>query len=195
MENEVKEPALKYNFLSPEAYLAAERKAVEKSELHEGLLIKMTGASVKHNQVVRNLIVTIGSYLKGKSSEVFPGNLRVHIPKNNSFTYPDLTIVCGQHELLDNQFDNLLNPSVIIEVLGPSTEHYDRGSKFFIYQQIPSLKEYILVNSSLSMVQVISKKEDGLWKFDTITDPASSFFIQTISLEITLADVYDKVDL
>lgn len=194
MENEIKEPAFKYNFYSPEEYLEMERKAVEKTELHEGLLVTMTGASIKHNQVVRNLILSIGSYLKGKSCEVFPSDLRVHIPINNSFTYPDLTIVCGKTELLDDHFDNLLNPSVIIEVLSPSTENYDRGNKFFIYQQIESLKEYILVNSTISMVQVLTKKEDGLWKFETITDPASSFFIQTISLDIKLEDVYDKVE-
>ena len=193
MENELKEPAFKYNYLSPQEYLEAERKAVEKTELHEGLLITMTGASMKHNQVVRNLIVTIGSSLKGKSCEVFPSDLRVHIPINNSFTYPDLTIVCGEAELLDNHFDNLLNPSVIIEVLSPSTENYDRGNKFFIYQQIASLKEYILVNSTSCMVQVITKKETGLWQFETITHPAASFFIQTIALQINLQDVYDKV--
>lgn len=193
MKNELKEPAFKYNYFSPEEYLELERKAVEKTELHEGLLITMTGASIKHNQVVANLIVSIGSHLRGKSCNVYPSDLRVHIPINNSFTYPDLTIVCAEPELLDNHFDNLLNPSVIIEVLSPSTENYDRGNKFFIYQQIISLKEYILVNSTSCMVQVITKKETGLWQFETITHPAASFFIQTIALQINLQDVYDKV--
>lgn len=194
MENELKEPAFKYNYLSPQQYLELERKAVEKTELHEGLLITMTGASIKHNQVVSNLIISIGTHLKGKSCSVYPSDLRVHIPINNSFTYPDLTILCGKPELLDDQLDTVLNPSVIIEVLSPSTENYDRGNKFFIYQQIHSLKEYILVNSVLSMVQVITKKEDGLWKFETITDLKASFFIKTIAVEISLQEVYDKVD-
>lgn len=194
MENELKEPAFKYNYLSPQQYLELERKAVEKTELHEGLLITMTGASIKHNQVVSNLIISIGTHLKGKSCSVYPSDLRVHIPINNSFTYPDLTIVCGKPELLDDQFDTVLNPSVIIEVLSPSTENYDRGNKFFISQQIHSLKEYILVNSVLNMVQVITKKEDGLWKFETITDLTASFFIKTIAVEISLQEVYDKVD-
>ncbi len=194
MENELNEPALKYNYLSAEEYLEAERKAVEKTELHEGLLVTMQGGSIKHNRVVSNLIGAINPFLKGKSCEVFPSDMRVHIAINNSFTYPDITIVCGKPELLDDEFDNLLNPSVIIEVLSPSTENYDRGNKFFIYQQITSLKEYILINSTAAMVQVITKKEDGLWKFETITDLSASFFIQTIALHIPLQDVYDKVD-
>ncbi|MBC7866346.1 MAG: Uma2 family endonuclease, partial [Gloeobacteraceae cyanobacterium ES-bin-316] len=109
-------------------------------------------------------------------------------------TYPDLTIVCGKVELLDNHPDNLLNPSVIIEVLSPSTENYDRGNKFFIYQKIKSLKEYILVDTSIPAVQLITKQADGLWKFETFANLSSFFLIQTISLHIHLGDVYDKID-
>ena len=132
--------------------------------MHEGLLVTMAGASINHNQVLSNLIGAINPSLKGKSCNVFSSDIRVHIPINNSFTYPDLTIVCGKHELPDDHFDTLLNPSVIIEVLSPSTENYDRGNKFFIYQQLTSLKEYILINSVLAMVQVITKK--GRWSLE-----------------------------
>lgn len=205
MENEVKEPALKYNYLSAEEYLQMERKAVVKTELHEGVLVcmsevsedgvSMAGAFIKHNRVISNLIGVINPFLKGKSCEVFPSDLRVYIPGNNSFTYPDVTIVCGKPDLTDDVFDTVQNPSVIIEVLCPSTENYDRGNKFFIYQQIESLKEYILINSTYSKVQVITKKEQAVYKFETITYLTSSFYIETISLDIKLQDVYDKVDL
>jgi len=100
--------------------------------LHEGLLVTMAGASINHNQVLSNLIGAINPSLKGKSCNVFSSDLRVHIPINNSFTYPDLSIVCGKHKLPDDHFDTLLNPSVIIEVLSPSTENYDRGNKFYL---------------------------------------------------------------
>lgn len=194
MENIINEPALQYNYLTAAEYLEAERKATGKHELMNGKIITMTGASLKHNRIVSNLIIEIGSILKGKSCEVFPSDMRVNIPSSNSFTYPDLTIVCGKPELLDDHFDNLLNPTVIIEVLSPSTESYDRGNKFFTYQQIPSFKEYILVDSTSLTIQTIVKKDDGLWQFAAITNPASTLTIHSISQTILVSDVYDGVD-
>jgi Uma2 family endonuclease len=194
MENILNEPALKYNYLTADEYLEAERNASGKNELMNGKIITMTGASLKHNRIVSNLIGNIYPFLKGKSCEVFPSNMRVNIPTTNSFTYPDLTIVCGKPELLDDHFDNLLNPAVIIEVLSPSTESYDRGNKFFTYQQIPSLKEYILVDSTSCTVQTIVKKDDGLWQFDTITNLSATLIIQSIGQSIVLGDVYEGVE-
>jgi Uma2 family endonuclease len=193
MENIVDEPALKYNYLSAEEYLEGERKAVEKHELINGKIITMKGASFNHNRIVRNMIAAIHGRLKGKSCEVFPSDLRVNIPSTNSFMYPDLTIVCGKPELLDEQFDNLLNPSVIIEVLSPSTESHDRGTKFFNYQQIDSLKEYILINSTSVLISTITKKDDGLWKFENITDLSALLTISTINQQLPLADIYEGV--
>jgi Uma2 family endonuclease len=194
MENIVDEPALKYNYLSAEEYLEAERKALEKHELMNGKIITMQGASLNHNRIVKNLISAIDAKLKGSSCEVFPSDLRVNIPSTNSFCYPDLTIVCGKPELLDEHFDNLLNPSVIVEVLSPSTESYDKGNKFFTYQQIPSLKEYILVDTSATSIQTIVKKDDGLWKFETINEPTASLTITTIEQQILLSDIYYNVE-
>ena len=193
MENIVNEPALKYDYLSPEEYLEAERKAVEKHELINGKIITMQGASLKHNQIVSNLIRDIGGFLKGKGCRVYPGDLRINIPSTNSFMYPDITIVCGEPELLDEHFDNLLNPSVIIEVLSPSTESHDRGTKFFNYQQIASLKEYILINSTSVLITTITKKDDGLWKFENIISQEISLNISTIDLQLPLGDIYDGI--
>ncbi len=166
MENEVKEPALKYNYTSAEEYLEMERTSKGKHELHRGTIIKMTGASLKHNKIVSNLIVEIGSYLKGKSCSIFPSDLRTKVLTKDTFTYPDVTIVCGEPELMDEHFDTLLNPSVIIEVLSPSTEKYDKGFKFMLYMQIPSLKEYIMVNSTERFIHISRKqnREDGFGK-------------------------------
>ena len=96
--------------------------------------------------------------------------------------------------MLDDQFDNLLNPTVIIEVLSPSTESYDRGNKFFTYQQIPSLKEYILIDSTSITVQTITKKESGVWKFETISSINGSILINTIGQTILIKDIFDGVD-
>jgi len=195
MENLVNEPALKYNYLTAEEYLYAERNAAVKNELINGRIFTMAGSSLQHNKIVSNLIGNINPFLKGKSCSVFPSDMRVNIPGTNSFTYPDLTIVCGKPELLDDHFDNLLNPTVIIEVLSPSTESYDRGNKFFTYQRIPSLKEYILVDSTAYSIQTIVKKDDDLWQFTTISDLTSAITIQSIGQTILLPGIYDGVNL
>ena len=176
MENEVKEPALKYNYTIAEEYLEIDRTSQEKYELHQGTLITMTGASLKHNQIVSNLIVGIGSYLKGKSCRIFASDLRTKVLTEDSFTYSDVTIVCGEPELMDEHFDTLLNPSLIIEVLSPSTEKNDKGFKFFHYMQIPSLKEYIMVSSTGIYIHISRKQDDSLWKFEEITDPCIIYF-------------------
>jgi Uma2 family endonuclease len=193
MENEVKEPALKYNYATTEEYLEMDRTSPGKLELHRGKLVIIQGASLKHNQIVSNLIVNIGSLLKGKPCHVYPGDLRTAIPTRDSFTYPDITIVCGEPELLDDHFDTLLNPSVIIEVLSPSTEKYDKGFKFMMYMQIPSLKEYIMVDSSGINIHISRKQADSSWKFEEIKDPSASLIINPVELTIPLSHIYDAV--
>ncbi|HSC39426.1 MAG TPA: Uma2 family endonuclease [Chitinophagaceae bacterium] len=195
-DNELNEAALKYNYLSAEDYLVFERASVrDKHELHQGRLVTMQGASIKHNRIVSNLISSIGPYLKGHSCEVFPSDLRVYIPTAESFTYPDISIVCDDPDSLDNTYlDTIKNPSVIIEVLSPSTEKYDRGTKFFYYMQIASLKEYFIVDSTSLYVQVARKQAQGTWKFEEITDPKASICIQSIQQMLTMAEVYERVE-
>lgn len=125
--------------------------------------------------------------------QCFSQRLRTKLSTKDSFTYPDVIIVCGKPELLDEHFDTLLNPSVIIEVLSPSTEKYDRGIKFFFYLQMPSLKEYIMVSSTGVNIHHSHRQSDGSWKFEEIMDGGASFYINTIEYEMTLADVYDEV--
>lgn len=193
MENEVKEPALKYNYTSAEEYLEMERASEEKHELHLGVIIKMTGASLKHNQIVSNVIVGIGSFLKDKSCNIYPGDLRTKVLAD-TFTYPDVIIVCDEPELLDEHFDTLINPSVIIEVLSPSTEKYDKGAKFFYYMQIPSLKEYLMIDSTGIYIHISQKQNDGSWKFGELKDANASLLISTIDYTISLKDIYSKVN-
>jgi len=193
MENEVKEPALKYGYVSSEEYLVAEKSAKEKHELHQGQMVAMSGASLEHNRIVSSIVVEIGAHLKGKSCEIFGSDLRVQIPTAESFTYPDTTIVCDEPEMLDKTFDTLKNPSVIIEVLSPSTEQYDRGNKFFYYIQIASLKEYIMISSTTYYVQTARKQDDGSWKFEEITDLNSALQINTIQFKLDLSVIYERV--
>lgn len=186
-------PVLKH--ISPKEYLDMEVVAEEKHEYFDGEVVAMAGARENHNRIVANLIGEIHNKLKGKTCDVFPSDLRIKTPSSNSYLYPDLSIVCGDVEKKEGEFDTCSNPSVIIEVMSESTRDRDMGYKFFYYQQIPSLKEYILVDSLNYYAAIIRRQQDDSWKFDTTTDIHSSLEIRTISLSIPLTDVYYKVSL
>ena len=182
------------NYISAKDYLKVERAATEKHELHEGQIVTMSGALVPHNHIVSNLFSLIGPFLKGKKCKVFTSDLRVSIPTAESFTYPDLSIICGKLEMEDDVFDTITNPSVLIEVMSRSTEKYDRGTKFFYYMQIASLKEYILVDSNSVFVQVATRQGDNSWKFEEWRDISASFKIKTIEKPVALTEVYEDVE-
>ena len=129
-------------------YLAEERKRPFKSEYFRGEVFAMVGASEKHNLIVANLITTLNMQLKGKPCRVYPSDMRLKIEKSKLYTYPDVMVLCGERQFVDEKNDTLLNPEVIIEVLSDSTESYDRGVKFEHYRTAPSLKEYILISQN-----------------------------------------------
>ncbi|MGN6293832.1 MAG: Uma2 family endonuclease [Chitinophagaceae bacterium] len=190
MENEVKEPAPKYQYISPDEYLAMEGDSELKYEYYNGHVEAMCGASLKHNQIAMNLYGNIFNYLKGKRCKILPNDMRVSTPGKNIYTYPDATIVCDTPELEDDVFDTLLNPSVLVEILSPSTRQNDLGYKLSYYKQIPSLKEYIVVDSVRRAVQIIRNQENGLWETEYISPGLSHIYIRTIDLYISLDDIY-----
>src|SRR5262245_5122353 len=129
--------ALKTRY-TPEQYLALERKADFRSEFCNGFITAMAGASREHNLPAGNLHAEIRSQLKGRPCETYVNDLRVLVSRTGLYTYPDVVAVCGEAQFLDDEVDTLLNPTVIVEVLSPSTESYDRGRKFGHYRQLPS---------------------------------------------------------
>ena len=120
---------LKYTIAAD--YLNAERLALDKHEYFQGEIFAMSGASIPHNRIFSNTFGDICFKLRGKKCEPFGSDLRIHIPKNSLFTYPDISIICGEIETTDDKFDTITNPSVIIEILSPSTRDYDIGKKFY----------------------------------------------------------------
>ena len=185
--------APKWNYVSSEDYLAIERAAKEKHELHQGRVVGMAGASFAHNEIVINVLGNIKNFLNANPWRIYPSDLRIHIPSADSFTYPDAVIVCGKPEMLDGQFDTVTNPSVIIEVMSNSTEQYDRGTKFFYYMQIPSLREYILISSTNLYIQTALKQADGSWKFEEIADKGGNLSIHTIKHSVNVEEIYENV--
>lgn len=195
MENELKEPAPKYNYISPDEYLEMERESEEKHEYYDGFVIAMSGARLIHNRVARNLYAKIGSFLENKDCELLPSDMRVSTPKRDAYMYPDLTIVCGEPQMEDDKFDTLLNPSVIFEIASPSTRRNDRGYKLTYYKNIPSLNEYIMVDTAKLFVVIIRKQADGAWRFEDIDNATGNFFIQTIGFNISFDHLYAKTGL
>jgi len=133
-------------FLSLEDWLEGERAVLEgRGEYLDGEVFAMTGASFKHNIIVMNIGRELRAQMKGRPCQVYANDMKVLIRSANAGKYPDLVAHCGEPKLLDDRQDVLLNPSLIVEVLSTSTEDYDRGGKFALYPQIPSLQEYLLV--------------------------------------------------
>lgn len=195
MEDEVKEPAPKYNYVSREDYLAIERQSDKKHEYYDGDMQAMSGASLKHNYIAANLYSGIGTFLKEKACAILPSEMRISTPNRDTYLYPDASIVCGEPELEDDKFDTLLNPSVIFEILSRSTQRNDQGYKFLYYQQMPSLKEYIMIDSRKRYAQAARLQVDGAWQFERLTGSASMLTIQTIHFEISFDDIYRNTGL
>lgn len=184
--------ALPRVYYSQQDYLEYERKATYKSEYFQGEIFAMAGASRNHNRITENLSISIGGYLRGKRCQTFSSDMRVHIPANTLYTYPDVVIVCGEPQFIEDEaLDTLLNPVVIIEVLSPSTGGYDKDSKFSLYRSIPTFREYIMVDSSRIHAEVWFKPENGFWTLRQETEEIKvSLYVHTIDFTLPLTDVY-----
>lgn len=190
MENTIQEPAPKYNFISPKDYLEMERASDEKHEYFDGHIYLMSGASLKHAKVAMNLAVEIGSYLKEKNCKVLAETMRVATKTKDAYMYPDLLIYFDKEELEDDKFDTMLNPSVIFEILSPSTRSIDKGRKMMYYKEIPSLKEYFKIDTDSQLVHCVRKQPSGDWRLETISGDASVLFIETIHFNLPLSTIY-----
>jgi Uma2 family endonuclease len=184
-------PIIKYSI---DEYLESEGNSLEKHEYYQGEIFAMAGASIEHNQIVKNVLYSTEDHLrKGGDCQIFPSDLKIHVVSNSLFTYPDLSIVCGKVETLENHKDIVTNPTVLIEVLSPTTQDYDRGGKFKLYRDIPSLKEYILVSSIEISVEKYNKQEDGSWILHEYKNENDIFNIETIQMEIDVKTFYKSV--
>ena len=182
--------------LSFEQWLEAERAAAEgRSEYVNGEVFAMTGASAEHNTIVMNIGGELRAQLKGRPCQVYANDMKVLIRSANAGKYPDLVAFCGEPELLDGRRDVLLNPSLLVEVLSDSTEAYDRGDKFALYRQIPSLREYLLVSQGRVLVELFARGDDGRWVLADYRSLSDRVPLPSLDCTLDLAEVYDKVAL
>ena len=179
---------------TPEEYIALERKATTKSEYLSGEIIAMSGANLAHNFIRLDIATEINIQLKEREYEVVISDLRVKTTPDTSYFYPDVVVFCGEPEFEDNTFDTLLNPVVIIEVLSPSTETYDRKEKFGYYKQLPSLKEYILVAQDKVHVEHY-RLQDMQWNLKEFHALQNTLTLSSIGCKLSLRDIYTRVNL
>lgn len=187
---EVREPAVAYgkSKFTIEEYLEMERASQEKHEYYQGEIFVMTRPGTRHNLIFSNLYGDLAYLTKGTPCRSMGSDMRVHIPENTLFTYPDISIFCGEMQLMDD--DNAIGPTALIEILSPSTRNYDRGMKFGLYKQIPSLKEYIMIDLEKMHVYGWRIDEKGQWQLQEYTRPDDVLHITTVDLRFPLSDIY-----
>jgi Uma2 family endonuclease len=192
METIIREALVAYNktILSQEEYLEWEKTAEQKHEYFEGEIFAMSGASPRHNKISVNLIGELYARLKGKPCQPYGSDMRVHIPENTLYTYPDISVFCGDVLPSDLDEDTVILPTVIIEILSQSTRNYDRGDKFKLYRDIPTLKEYHLIDSESVLIEAYRINFSGKWELEEIKSIDGIFSIPVIDIKIPIKDIY-----
>lgn len=153
----------------------------------------MTGASRRHNLVAGNVFAALHAQLAGRGGEIYTHDMRVQVPAADLFTYPDVAVACGGPQFADAETDTLVNPTLIVEVLSPTTESYDRGNKFAHYRTLPSLAEYLLLAQDRVHAEHFVRQEDGGWLLTETADIAAALDLPSIRCTLALSAVYDRV--
>jgi Uma2 family endonuclease len=179
---------------TPAEYLARERVAETKSEYLNGEILAMTGASIPHNYITLNLGGELRQQLRGKGCSTFVNDVRVRVCRTGLYTYPDVMVVCGPLSFDDDRRDTILNPIVIVEVLSPTTEAYDRGEKFRQYRRLESLREYVLVAQDTAHIERYVRQGD-LWVLSEMTGLDAVLSLEAVDCTVPLATIYEQVEL
>lgn len=180
-------------YYTPEEYLALERHAEFKSEYIDGEIVAMTGATIRHNAIAGSFLVALYTRLRGGPCRVSGSDLRVQIAGGRRYVYPDLLAYCGDPKTSDASLDTLTNPVLIVEVLSPSTEAYDRGEKFAYYRSIESLQEYVLVAQDRAMVERFVRHGD-LWVFSAFSGLDAEVELTSVGCTVPLREIYENVE-
>lgn len=180
--------------MTPEQYLEIERAASVRSEFWNGDLFALAGASVTHGVITGNILAGLHVRLRDKPCRVFPSDLKVLVAPTGLFAYPDVVVVCGKPEYLDGARDVVKNPVLVVEVLSPSTEAWDRGGKFAHYRQLPTLRDVLFVAQDEIRVEQYTRQDGGTW---LLTETLSlDGVVQFASLDCSLpvSEIYAKLD-
>lgn len=178
---------------TPEEYLAFEREAEEKHEFVDGEIVAMAGASREHNLIGVNVSSELRFSLKGSKGEVYANDMRVRM-RNRRYGYPDVVVVCGEPQFDDDEFDVLLNPTVVVEVLSKSTRFRDKTEKLIAYQKMESLRECLLVEQIESRVEHYIKQTSKQWLLKIYEDLSETVTLESINCRLPLAEIYAQIE-
>lgn len=179
-----------------EQYLQHERDAVEvRHEFRDGELVAMSGGTVVHSQIIANCITGISTRLKDKPCRAFDSNLRVRIARGRLYSYPDLTVICGEPVVDpdDRAGETVTNPHLILEVLSPSTELFNRRTKFDRYREVDSFREYVLVSQESPRIETYVRRDDGSWTFDVAANIDAVVRLRSMEIDLPLSEAYAGV--
>lgn len=179
---------------TPEQYLAMERAAETKHEYFDGEIFAMSGASRSHVLIAGNLAAALLGQLRDRPCNVYPLDMRVRVSPTGLYTYPDVIVVCGDEQFADDREDTLLNPTVIFEVLSPSTESYDRGRKFRHYRTLDSLREYVLVSQEEPRIEQYARQPGDEWLLHDAAGLDAELTLRSVDVTLRLADVFNKIE-
>lgn len=180
--------------LSPEEYLAWERRQETRHDYVNGEIHAMTGASRRHNLICGNLLASLHGQLRGHPCEVYANDMRVKVDATGLYTYPDLVVACDRPEFEDAQIDTLLNPVLIVEVLSESTENYDRGAKFAHYRNLSSLLEYLLIAQDEYRLEHYARQPGDRWLLTDYRGLEACITLVSIDCQVSFCDLYERVD-
>ncbi len=177
---------------TPEEYIELERRAEDKSEYIDGYICALAGASPTHCAITANVTIAIGSQLKGSRCRVFSGDLKIASDLRGHYTYADVVVVCGTPRYHDKFHDVLLNPTLIVEVLSPSTEAYDRGDKFRRYRRVASLSDYLMISQDQPLVEHFSRQPEG-WTMRDADKLNQKLRLKALKCTLSVNDVYNGI--
>lgn len=178
----------------PEEYLALEERAEYKSEYIDGEIAPMTGGSINHNRIAGNVYGLLYNALSSTECEALGSDMRVWLPEYNVFTYPVITVICDDPIFYPGRTDTITNPVLIVEVLSPSTEDYDRGTKFQRYRSLPTLNDYILIHQSDARIEHYGRMKEGGWLLTETKGMEAALTLPAFEIKLPLAQIYERVD-
>lgn len=183
----------KPKFYTPDEYRQLEETAEFRSEYRDGEIVKMTGGTINHSQIIGNIYAFLKSALRGKNARPFMSDLRLWIPRYRRGTYPDVMVVEGELVCTEGRKDEILNPVLIVEVLSKSTKDFDKDDKFRLYRSIPEFREYVLVNQSEFLVTQYIKNESNDWLFREYEGESAIVSFAALEVQMSMSDIYELV--
>jgi len=184
----------KKQFYTPEEYLELEEKAEFRNEYRDGEIVPMTGGTAKHNSIAVNFLFALKLALRGQNYQIFINDLRLWIPSDRIYTYPDIMVIAGKLIFQGDRTDIVTNPILVAEVLSQSTKNYDKGEKFDFYRSIPELREYILIDQYKVHVMQYYKTDSGSWLLTDYQTADAVLKLASIDLQIPLSEIYEQID-